>query len=322
MRKLLIAAFVLLLSTVLPAQEAKRDVINLMGGGFSSRVAEQNGIYAKYNLEVHASQMPNSETMRSDLASGKIDIAAYAVDNAVAMTLAGADAVIVMGGDGSQNELVARPGIQSVQDLKGKTVLVDAPNTAYALQMKKILMAKGLDPDQVQMQGGVTTPRRLQAMRDDKNLAATMLDPSSAMQAAREGFVVLGTVPKDIGRYQSTGAYVMRKWAQEHADVLVRFIAANIEGQRWMMDPANKDKVIAMLAGNRQSPEIAAEAYDLQMHHLNGWSRDARFDIEGFQNVLKLRAEVEGSWGGKPPAPEKFYDASYYEKALKLVNKE
>jgi len=32
--------------------------------------------------------------------------------------------------------------------------------------------------------------------------------------------------------------------------------------------------------------------------------------------VLALRAEIEGSWGGKPPAPERYVDLSYYEKAL------
>jgi ABC-type nitrate/sulfonate/bicarbonate transport system substrate-binding protein len=322
MKRFFICAAVFAIACLsLVAQEPKRDVINLMGGGTSSRIAEQNGIYAKYGIEVHASQMPNSEVMRSDLASGKIDIAAYAVDNAVAMTLDGADAIIVMGGDGSQNELVAQPEIKTLADLKGKTVLVDAPNTAYALQMKKIMLLGGLDPKEVQMKPGVTTNRRLQAIQDDKTLVATMLDPGSAARARRAGFNVLGTVPKDIGRYHSTGAYVMRKWAQEHSDILVRFIAANIEGQRWLMDPANKDKVIAMLTGDRQPPEIAAATYERQMHGLNGWTKDAGIDMEGFKNVLKIRADVEGSWGGKPPAPEKFYDASYYEKALKLVDK-
>ena len=47
-----------------------------------------------------------------------------------------------------------------------------------------------------------------------------------------------------------------------------------------------------------------------------GFATDAAFDIPGFQNVLKLRAEIEGSWGGHPPAPEKYYDASYYNAAL------
>ena len=38
--------------------------------------------------------------------------------------------------------------------------------------------------------------------------------------------------------------------------------------------------------------------------------------MEGFKNVLKLRAEIEGQWGGNPPEPGKYIDLSYYNKAL------
>jgi hypothetical protein len=48
-----------------------------------------------------------------------------------------------------------------------------------------------------------------------------------------------------------------------------------------------------------------------------GIAKDARFDMEGFKNVLALRAEIEGSWGGKAPAPDRYLDLSYYERALK-----
>jgi hypothetical protein len=45
-------------------------------------------------------------------------------------------------------------------------------------------------------------------------------------------------------------------------------------------------------------------------------ARDARFDMAGFNNVLKLRAEIEGQWGGKAPPAEKYVDLTYYDKAL------
>ena len=35
----------------------------------------------------------------------------------------------------------------------------------------------------------------------------------------------------------------------------------------------------------------------------------------GFRKVLALRAEIEGSWGGKPPPAERYVDLSYYTKA-------
>ena len=38
--------------------------------------------------------------------------------------------------------------------------------------------------------------------------------------------------------------------------------------------------------------------------------------MEGFKNVLKLRAEIEGQWAGNPPPPEKYVDLSYYNRAV------
>ena len=39
----------------------------------------------------------------------------------------------------------------------------------------------------------------------------------------------------------------------------------------------------------------------------------------GFRNALALRAEIEGQWGGKPPAPDRFVDLGYYERAMALA---
>ena len=52
-----------------------------------------------------------------------------------------------------------------------------------------------------------------------------------------------------------------------------------------------------------------------------GLARDARFDMQGFRNVLALRAEIEGSWGGTPPAPDRYIDLSYYDGALKRLGR-
>ena len=38
--------------------------------------------------------------------------------------------------------------------------------------------------------------------------------------------------------------------------------------------------------------------------------------MAGFNNTLKLRAEIEGQWGGNPPAPNKYIDLSYYDRAV------
>jgi hypothetical protein len=86
------------------------------------------------------------------------------------------------------------------------------------------------------------------------------------------------------------------------------------------MAPANKPEVLElMIKESRLPPDAAAETYESSMTRPGGYAPDARFDLEGFKNVLKLRAEVEGQWGGHAPPPEKYYDPSYYETALQKL---
>lgn len=64
------------------------------------------------------------------------------------------------------------------------------------------------------------------------------------------------------------------------------------------------------------SPEVAAQCYDIFADPAGGFATDARLDMEGLRNVLRLRAEIEGQWGGTPPPPDKYLDLAYYERAL------
>ncbi|HTA58837.1 MAG TPA: hypothetical protein VK805_11805 [Candidatus Baltobacteraceae bacterium] len=83
-------------------------VLTLLGRPIQFVVADKQGLFTKYGLEVVNDNKKNSDELRADLAAGKGDVAYLAVDNAVAMVeLAHQDVVIVMGGEGSQNELIA-----------------------------------------------------------------------------------------------------------------------------------------------------------------------------------------------------------------------
>ncbi|HUE54215.1 MAG TPA: ABC transporter substrate-binding protein [Candidatus Udaeobacter sp.] len=306
-------------STLAQVPTQKIKVLTLLGRPVQFAVAEKQGLFSEYGIEVETANKGNSEELRADLAAGRGDLAYLAVDNAVAMVeLTDQDVVIVMGGEGSQNELIAQPEIKSVKDLRGKMLIVDAPNTAYALQMKKILLLGGMQAGKdYEMKPFGATPQRLIAMREHKDYAGSMLGPPSSLVAKSEGFVSLGSVQELIGPYQAAGFFTLRKWAQGHRDALLPFLAAIIEAQRWITAPANKQQVIDLWTKEYHlAPEVAAENYETTITRPGGFARDARFDLEGFKNVLKLRAEVEGQWGGHPPPPEKYYDPSFYVEAL------
>jgi ABC-type nitrate/sulfonate/bicarbonate transport system substrate-binding protein len=107
---------------------------------------------------------------------------------------------------------------------------------------------------------------------------------------------------------------VLRSWAGANPDVMVRYIQAYVEGLRYALAPDNRAESIKRLIDNIKLPsDIAAQAYDMEAHPTEGLARDGKFDIEGFKNVLKLRAETEGL---ALAAPEKYFNLSYYRKAL------
>lgn len=302
----------------------KIRALTLLGRPLQFVVADKQGVFAKYGLDVENVNKANSDEVRGDLAAGQGAVAYLALDNAVAMVeLAKADSVIVMGGEGSQNELIAQPEIKAIKDLRGKTLLVDAINTAYALQMKKILLLSGLQAGRdYEMKPYGATPARLVAMREHKEFAGSMLGPPASISAKRAGFVSLGSVQEIIGPYQAAGFFTMRPWAKEHREILVPFLAACIEAQRWILDPANAPQVIELLsAQSKLAPEVATQTYESLVTRPGGYQSDAELDDKGFANVLKLRAEVEGQWGGHPPAAEKYYDPSYYKAALDLARR-
>jgi len=308
----------------LAAQESNLKTLKVGGGSFTTSIAQANGSFAKYGLQIQIprSAAGGSEEVRRWLAAGELDLADYGVDNAIAMVEnAGVDIILVAATDYTPTELVVQPEIKSLADLRGKTVLIDAPNTQNALALKRILSTAGLNSatDYVMKEAG-GTGARVAAMLKQKEFAATMASGQTALQARQGGLVSLATTANIFGPTLRYGIFTRRQWAQENSDLLVRYLAAHIEAQRWIVNPANRDRVIDSVAKQAKLPrELATQIYALDTGAF-GLAKDAAIDAERFANVLKFRAEVEGSWGGKAPPPDRYFDASYHAKALALVN--
>jgi ABC-type nitrate/sulfonate/bicarbonate transport system substrate-binding protein len=180
-----------------------------------------------------------------------------------------------------------------------------------------MLQEKGLKKGDYQVKPVGATFQRLEAMLKDKSNAAGMLNPPFSIRAKKEGLKDMGSAIDIVGPYQSGSAWVVRSWGQANADTLVRYTKAYIEGVRWALNPANKTAAIALLSERLKLPQdVTAEAYEMARDPRKGFAKDAKFDMEGFKNVLKLRAEILGQWGGTPPAPDKYLDLSYYDRAV------
>lgn len=306
-------------STLAPANTPETLRVNVFRGGSNIPIymALEKGYFNRRGITVNLQFTPNSREQRAGLAAGKFDIAHAAVDNAIAMIeVAKHDAVIISGGDGGMNEMLVRKDINTLGDLRGRTYVVDAPNTAYALIGRKMLKNAGLmDGKDYKLDPIGGSEIRSKGL-DTPAGAATILNPPWNFIARDRGAKSLGRTIDLYGPYQASGAFVMRTWANANPLVIERYLAAFIEGCRAAQDPAQKPLVITVLKRELKLDDRFAElTYQELILQGSGLSKDCALDMPGFRNVLALRAEMEGQWGGKPPAPEKFLDMSYFEKA-------
>ena len=94
-------------------------------------MAKESGIYAKNGLDVSIKKIPQKDRHLA-IASGDVQCAATTVETWIVWNANGVATTQLfkmdqgMGSDG----LVAKPGIEKVEDLKGKTVAASAPGTS------------------------------------------------------------------------------------------------------------------------------------------------------------------------------------------------
>lgn len=279
--------------------------------------AQANGFLEKRGLAVEIINTPNSDVLRNGLAAGNHQFVVAGVDNAVAMAEDGHDIGILIGGDSAFNALYAKPDIAGWADLRGRTLIVDSPRTAYAIAGYRMLEMNGLPRGSYTVRPTGGTFARYELMFSDPTAHASMLNPPFSLQAEARGLKRLGSVTEVLGPYLGNAGWAMRAWSAANPDIVQRYLAAYVEGIRWMLAPQNADAVVAVLGERlRLAPDLARRNLALLTDPATGSAVDGRFDLDGFRNVLKIRAEVLGSWGGTPPAPGRYLDLGYWERAV------
>ena len=277
--------------------------------------AQSLGLFERCGLSIELKYAPNSEEQRRGLAEGRYPIVHGAADQAVAMVEdMKVDAVIVAGGDNGFNRLFVQPEIATLADLRGRTMAVDVAGTGWSFVAYDMLKRAGLHHGDYGVKEVGAPFRRFEAMRDDKTMAAAILNPPFAIRARRAGLKDMGPVTDVIGPYLGQVPYVLRSWAAANEPTLVAYLAAAIGGLRWVLDPVNKAAAIRLATERLNLPEdIAAETYAAAADPAQGLVRDAAFDVDGFRTTLRLRAEFTGR---TLAAPENYFDLSYWRLAV------
>jgi NitT/TauT family transport system substrate-binding protein len=159
----------------------------------------------------------------SSLMSGEIDVTCHAGSGFSAALRGLPLKIISVTRDQPIHELVVGSSA-SPTELKGKSIAVGSLEGTAAIMTRRILQAKGLDPQKDITLLSMDTPARLQSLLTGK-VAGAMMTPPSTYLAVDQGFKVFGR-GRDYMRYLQTGVVATDTHIKQKRERLMRFLSA------------------------------------------------------------------------------------------------
>ncbi|OAN81254.1 ABC transporter substrate-binding protein [Jannaschia sp. EhC01] len=282
--------------------------------------AMEEGFFADEGVEISIEFTPSSIYQAEQVAAGNFDIAMTAFDNVVAygegQGAAGPEVdpgyVAVMGATQLELSLVVSPDVTTFDDLRGKTLALDALDTGFAFALTEMLERAGLtkgDPEYVTVGA---TPQRWQSVQTGEHAGTLTIEPFTTM-ATRAGFNVLQKSTDIFDAYQGGVVAPSRSFVAEHPEAVSAYLRALLRALDWLGDAGNHEAASAHL--QKHMPAIKPQAVGAVLKNVlnpkSGLTPGGAILPDGMRQVLDLRSR-HGPGGKTLTDIERYIDLTLY----------
>lgn len=234
-------------------------------------IAQHQNFFGKYGVKTKVIWVRGNPAQIATLASGDTQIAYGGATTALAAAVGGKELQMVASLSSRENlDLVARPGINSAKDLRGKRFGIQSIGGGVWKTATVWLEHFGMDEkrDNIQMIviGDVTI---LSQALETGRIDATVVPGFLSRRLAEKGFVVLGRCEET--RLPSVGMTVLveKPYLQQNMDTLQDVLKALVEGMVFINSPKNKPAVLETITKQfRLTDPAAAEGAYLDVFTL------------------------------------------------------
>lgn len=293
--KATLVAFSLALPGSVTAHSAETEKITFVQpspsaiNSFPVYVAIGEGYFKDEGLEVTPESVNGTSPMFQALASGQAQVARPSPGSVLAARQEGMDAIFIYNQNPKSSFELVVPADSAVKDpveLKGQVVGVGTADGAELLFAKAILSKSGLEEnkDYTFLPVGDGGPAAAAFQRGDIVAYASATHDSAILN--QRGIPLRDITPPEFVSLFGNGYVVLKEYMDANPDVIRGFGRALVRAQRFAVDEANREKVLAhMKAG------MPAE------------SEDAEFAEKLFLAVLAKTKPVDTSapWGYNNP---------------------
>jgi ABC-type nitrate/sulfonate/bicarbonate transport system substrate-binding protein len=257
-------------------------------------VGIEKGIFRKYGVDPRVLQTRSGPIMMSTLASGGVPLVWAAPSSALNSSVSGFKLTCFAAGNNRiPRELIVRKGIDSLEDLRGKSFGVQSIGGGFWLSTMGALQALGIDPDQYKLNMRVLgdTGTVTQALVTG-NVDAMVVPYSYADIAKRAGARSLADVGTVNMVFQLTVMCAPKDSTAVNHETMINLTKGLVDSLVFILDPANKRDVSEALKKNLrlsrdEDIEAAYKVSRLQMPNL-----DVAPNPEAWRTFRRLLARV------------------------------
>ena len=298
-------------------QDKKLTTVNLgysaISGSFAPLwVGFEQGLFAKYGIDLKMAYIQGNRVMLSALTAGEIQFYQGAAEGLIRLVSGGGDGIFIA----TQYNFVGHyvlmtdPSITRLEDLRGKRIALDPTSPTYGYMLKALEQVGMKKEDVTFVQfGTVGQPERAMAVLR-KQAAATILTAPNTYAAEKQGLRKFSII-RDLGiRQLITVTATTKKYLRERRDTVDGFLRGYIEALAYVK--AQRDvtmKVIAKYTRQRE-PDVLSKFYE-----------DLVPDLPRIPYVdeVSARATIDAMQAQGPPLPKVDVKALYDNSLLKTI---
>lgn len=253
-------------------------------------LAVEKGIFAKYGIDLQVVNFPKGGAeATAGVASGQVDMGSYGTPILTGISR-GLPIKIVASPPVKDIPfvLVGKKGINSVQELKGKTVATGALGGGSHQSFLKILAGNGLRESDVKVVSTGGTDAEL-ILRSGKVDAVITSEPL-VTKLEKDGVgTVLARAYDYYGKYQHSYVLATDKFIQSNPDIIRNFLKASRESHEYARD--HLEELVAYASKTINLDEgLIREYYQKQFVR---WDLSFKVDIEGTENAVNIVKDMK-----------------------------
>jgi len=261
-------------------------------------VAQRDGLLEAQGLRVEAEAVSSSPAQFRSLVADEYDLVLTSPDNVAAYRFGTAnplgeqiDVRIIRAVDGGLGlSVLGAEGVGNVDDLRGRTVAVDVPESGFAFALYHLLAERGLTRDaDYRIIALGATPRRAVALREGR-CDATLLNGGATVAAELAGLVNLGRISDVVRPYLGTVLAATGARLDGDDAPLRRFCVAWDQAVATLLDASRADALTPLLSDVFGLPETQVAAMRNTLNDPDeGLIVDQAVDPAAMHSVLDLR---------------------------------